>query len=216
MSVEQLNHLQVRELEGPELKVAASILYQSYHDDPLFMTIFQAEKADYEKKLRAAIREELSAFWQSGQSMLGLFQAEQLVGVACLVKASSGLGGHRFWHWRLKMLLTAGFVSTRQLLEKEERIHAAMPAKDYHMLAFIAVSPRHQQLGLGHHLLHAVDQLVDADASSSGVGVFVTLEKYLPFFSGDAYQAVVDLSFNTVQGSLLFRPRQTVSLQSSA
>ena len=110
MSVEQLNHLQVRELEGPELKVAASILYQSYHDDPLFMTIFQAEKADYEKKLRAAIREELSAFWQSGQSMLGLFQAEQLVGVACLVKASSGLGGHRFWHWRLKMLLTAGFV----------------------------------------------------------------------------------------------------------
>ncbi|MEE2024612.1 MULTISPECIES: GNAT family N-acetyltransferase [Alkalimonas] len=208
MSVEQLNDLLVRELEGPELNVAASILYQSYHDDPLFMTIFQADKADYEKKLRAAIREELSAFWQSSQTIIGLFQSEQLIGVACLVKASSGLGGHRYWHWRLKMLLTAGYVSTRQLLEKEERIHAAMPAKDYHMLAFIAVSPRHQQLGLGHQLLRAVDQLVDQDSTSSGVGVFVTLEKYLPFFAGDAYQAVTELSFNTVQGKLLFRPKQ--------
>ncbi|SEA94187.1 GNAT family N-acetyltransferase [Alkalimonas amylolytica] len=208
MSVEQLNHLLMRELEGQELNIAASILYQSYHDDPLFMTIFQAEKADYEKKLRAAIREELSAFWQSSQTIIGLFQAEQLIGVACLVKANSGLGGHRYWHWRLKMLLTAGYVSTRQLLEKEERIHAAMPAKDYHMLAFIAVSPRHQQLGLGHHLLRAVDQLVDQDSESSGVGVFVTLEKYLPFFGGDAYQTVTELSFNTVQGKLLFRPKQ--------
>lgn len=207
MSVQQLNQLVVRSIDGEELNVAASILFQSYHDDPLFMSIFKAEKGDYEQKLRAAIREELSAFWQTGQSIIGLYQADQLLGVACVVKADSGLGGHRFWHWRLKMLLTAGFVSTRQLLEKEEKIHAAMPAKNYHMLAFIAVLPRHQHLGLGQHLLRVVDQIVDEDDTSTGVGVFVTLAKYLPFFSDDAYQSVAELTFNTVQGSLLFRSR---------
>ena len=216
MSVQQLNQLVVRSIEGEELNVAASILFQSYHDDPLFMSIFNAEKVDYEQKLRAAIREELSAFWQTGQSVIGLYQAKQLLGVACVVKADSGLGGHRFWHWRLKMLLTAGFVSTRQLLEKEEKIHAAMPAKNYHMLAFIAVLPRHQHLGLGQHLLHVVDKMVDEDESSAGVGVFVTLEKYLAFFSDDAYRSVTELTFNTVNGNLLFRPRQVIAEAVSA
>lgn len=195
-------------LNGEELKLAASVLYQSYHDDPLFMQIFRAETADYEARLRAAIREELNTFWQARQPIIGLFSAEQLLGVACVIGPDSGIGASRLWHWRLKMLLTAGFVSTKQLLSKEQKIHAAMPAERYHMLAFIAVMPKYQHLGLGHYLIHAVDSIVDKDAQSQGIGVFVTLAKYHTFFSDDRYQTVAELEFGTLSGSLMFRPRQ--------
>ncbi len=207
----ELERLKAVLLSADELKLAASLLYQSYFDDPLFMEIFRADKADYEQRLRAAIREELTTFWQAGQPMIGLFNGEQLLGVACVINPDSGIGASRLWHWRLKMLLTAGYVSTRQLLEKEQKIHAAMPAEHYHMLAFIAVAPRHQHVGLGHYLIHAVDSLVDKDPRSAGIGVFVTLEKYKAFFAGDHYQPVTELAFNTVSGTLMFRPRQTAS-----
>jgi len=200
-------------LSADELKLAASLLYQSYHDDPLFMEIFRAEKPDYEQRLRAAIREELNTFWQAKQPMIGLFNAEQLLGVACVIAPDSGIGAGRLWHWRLKMLLTAGYVSTKQLLEKEQKIHAAMPAQHYHMLAFIAVAPKQQHLGLGHYLIHAVDSIVDKDQQSAGIGVFVTLEKYKAFFAGDHYQSVTELAFNRVSGTLMFRPRQLMAVE---
>lgn len=195
-------------LGGEDLKLAASLLYQSYHDDPLFMEIFRASAPDYEARLRSAIREELSTFWQAGQPIIGLFYHEQLLGVACVVGPDSGIGSSRLWHWRLKMLLTAGYVSTRQLLSKEEKIHAAMPAKRYHMLAFIAVAPKYQHAGLGHYLIHAVDALVDQDPASAGIGVFVTLEKYQRFFADDHYSHVSELVFGAVSGTLMFRARQ--------
>lgn len=195
-------------LGGEDLKLAASLLYQSYHDDPLFMEIFRATVTDYEARLRSAIREELNTFWQAGQPIIGLFHHEQLLGVACVVGPDSGIGTSRLWHWRLKMLLTAGYVSTRQLLQKEEKIHAAMPAKRYHMLAFIAIAPKYQHAGLGHHLIHAVDKLVDEDSASAGIGVFVTLEKYQRFFADEQYYRVSDLVFGSVSGTVMFRPRQ--------
>lgn len=208
----ELDQLKAVLLSAEELKLAASLLYQSYYDDPLFIEIFRAEKSDYEQRLRAAIREELNTFWQAGQPIIGLFNAEQLLGVACVITPDSGIGADRLWHWRLKMLLTAGYVSTRQLLEKEQKIHAAMPADRYHMLAFIAVAPNYQHLGLGHYLIHAVDSIVDKDEQSAGIGVFVTLEKYKAFFANDYYQAVAELTFNSVSGTLMFRQRQQLSV----
>lgn len=195
-------------LGGEDLKLAASLLYQSYHDDPLFMEIFRANSVDYEARLRSAIREELSTFWQAGQPIIGLFFQEQLLGVACVVGPDSGIGSSRLWHWRLKMLLTAGYMSTRQLLQKEEKIHAAMPVERYHMLAFIAVAPKYQHAGLGHFLVQAVDALVDEDQTSAGIGVFVTLAKYQNFFADDNYHRVADLVFGSVSGTLMFRPQQ--------
>ena len=50
-------------LSVDDLKIAASILFNAYVDDPLFVDIFQAEKEGYESRLRSAIREELNAFW---------------------------------------------------------------------------------------------------------------------------------------------------------
>lgn len=203
--------LRIVPLDAEQLKLAASILYMAYQDDPLLMQIFRAEQPEYEQRLRSAIREDLAAFWQAGQPILGLLQGEQLLGVACITMPTSSLSGDRFWHWRLKMLLTAGVLSTRQMLEKEQKIHEAMPAERYHMLALLARNPAYHHPAAMKHFLKAIDHWVDADPQSQGIGVFVTLEKYLPLFAQDDYQRVCQLEFQTVAGTLLYRPRQVSS-----
>ena len=190
-----------------DLKIAASILYNAYVDDPLFLEIFQAEKEGYESRLRSAIREALNAFWVAEQPMIGLFDAERLIAVACLTAPDAAFGAGRYWHWRLRMLLTAGLFGTKQMLEKEEKVRTLVPAENFHMLSFIAVHPDYQDHGLGHILLGAIDSVVEEDAKSAGVAVFVTIEKHKSFFGDDRYSVVGDLSLSHVKGSVMFRAK---------
>jgi GNAT superfamily N-acetyltransferase len=190
-----------------DLKIAASILYNAYVDDPLFLEIFQAEKEGYESRLRSAIREELNAFWVAEQPMIGLFDAERLIAVACLTAPDAAFGAGRYWHWRLRMLLTAGLFGTKQMLEKEEKVRTLVPAENFHMLSFIAVHPDYQEHGLGHILLGAIDSVVEEDAKSAGIAVFVTIDKHKSFFGDDKYSVVGDLSLSHVNGSVMFRAK---------
>ena len=36
-------------LAAEDMKLAASLLYQAYHDDPVFLEIFNGDKEDYEQ-----------------------------------------------------------------------------------------------------------------------------------------------------------------------
>ena len=201
----KLDALKAIYLTAEDLKIAGSILYQAYHDDPLFVDIFQAEKEGYESRLRSAIREELNAFWLARQPMVGLFEGERLLAVACLISPDVAFGAGRFWHWRLKMLLTAGFFGTKQMLEKEQRVRENIPAERFHMLSFIGVHPDHQHHGLGHVLMSAVDSVVQEDPQSEGVGVFVTLPKCLSFFEDGDYKHVTDLEVGHITGQIMFK-----------
>ena len=194
-------------LTAEDINLAASLLYVSYHEDPIFKEIFQGNKPDYDHRLRSAIREELTAFWQTKQPMIGLFAGSHLLGVACLIEPQTGLEPDRFWHWRLKMMLHAGYLSTKNMIDKEKRVAAAIPNRHYHLLTFIAVHPDHQHHGLGHYLIKAVDTLVDEDELSEGVAVFVTAEKNKPLFNGDNYKELEDIGIGKVTGTLMFREK---------
>ncbi|MFT5840051.1 MAG: ribosomal protein S18 acetylase RimI-like enzyme [Flavobacteriales bacterium] len=195
-------------LAAEDLKIAASILYLAYHDDPLFVDIFQYEKEGYKSRLRSAIREELNAFWLAKQPMVGLFDGDRLVAVACLVNPGEELGPNRFWHWRLKMLLTAGYLSTKQMVEKEIKVRGRVPAERFHMLSLIGVHPDQQHNGLGHVLIRAIEGIMLEDTNSQGVGMYVTLPKYLRFFEDGHYNLVEELEVGQIKGHLMFRPRE--------
>jgi ribosomal protein S18 acetylase RimI-like enzyme len=199
------NDARIEPLTSRYLSAAASLLFESYHDDPLFMEIFNADKSGYPKRLRAAVAEEVKVFWQTGETVLGLFVDDQLLGVACVVSPDFGISVGRFWHWRLKILLTAGFMSSKKMVEKEEKIRAAMVYERYHMVAFLAVHPNHQQIGLGNLMIQAVSELVEDDTDSAGVGVYVTIDKYFEFFSHYDYELVSKVAVGYVKGQLLFR-----------
>ncbi|KGJ90546.1 N-acetyltransferase [Thalassotalea sp. ND16A] len=195
-------------LTAPELKLAASLIYQAYHDDPVFIDIFNTGTGDYEQKLRASIREELAAFWQAKQPILGIYLGEALVGVACLHMPASGFGSDRFWHWRLKMMLSAGFVSTKQMILKEEQIIAAVPMQRFHILSFIAIHPLHQHHGFGHYLLAAVNTVLDDEPESEGLAIYVTSDKYKEFFKECDYEVLTEISVGNVTGPLMVHYRE--------
>lgn len=173
-------------LVAEDLKLAASLLFQTYYDDELLQKIFRSDKPDYDKRLRAAIREDLNAFWESGQPIIGIRDGGTLLGVACLTRPGKSFGPGRFWHWRISMLLTAGFLSTKQVLEKERLIQEAMPDVPYHMLAFIAVAPQYQSQGVGHLLVEAAKAVFEEDPESQGIAVYVTRSDYQAFFKSAA------------------------------
>ena len=190
-------------LAAEDLKLAASLLYQAYHDDPVFLEIFNSEKDDYEQRLRASIREELGAFWQAKQPMVGLYLGETMVGVACLNSPDDSVGSDRFWHWRLKMLLSAGYFSTKQMIEKEKKVIAAVPLEKFHMLSFIAIHPLHQHHGFGQYLMAAVNTVLEEHGNSEGVAVYATSGKFKSFFEESNYKFVKELTVGKVSGSLM-------------
>lgn len=204
----QLRDGQLTYLVAEDLKLAASLLYQAYYDDALFMSLFQADKPDYEQRLRAAIREELLAFWDAKQPMFGVYDGDSLIGVACLTQPGKSFGPGKYWQWRLKMLLTAGYVSTKQLLEKERLIQAAIGGDDFHMLAFLAVSPRYQQQGWGDLLVRAAQTAMAEEPASRGLAVYVTHPGFLSLFKNHGYQTIAELEVGQINGQLLFQSRE--------
>jgi len=207
VSVENDLGIRATYLSAEELKLAASLLFQAYHDDPVFLDIFNSSKEGYEQRLRASIREELSAFWQAKQPMVGLYLGESMVGVACLNSPDDSVGSDRFWHWRLKMLLTAGYFSTKQMIEKEQKVIEAVPLKKFHMLSFIAIHPLHQHHGFGHYLMAAVNTVLEEHDDSEGVAVYATSGKFRSFFEDAGYQFVNDVTVGKVSGALMVHYR---------
>ncbi len=196
-------------LSAEDINIASSLLYLAYFDDPFFMDCFQSKLEGYEQRLRAAIREELLIFWDKSQPMIGIYDEEEhLLAVACLIEPGSNFGAERFWHWRLKMMLTTGYVSTRNMIEKEQKIREAILFENYHLLAFIGVHPHHQHHGVGHYLMQAIDTMIAEHKKTEGVGVLVTVEKYRAFFEHANYKQLKTLSVGQVPCSLMFKQKQ--------
>jgi GNAT superfamily N-acetyltransferase len=194
-------------LDADDLNVAASILYKAYFDDPLFKDIFQIDKEGYEARLRSAIREEINTYWDASQPLIGLYENERLLAVTCLTLPDTAFGAGKFWHWRLKMLLTAGYFGTKQMIVKEQKVRDKIPAKNYHMLSLIGVHPDYQDIGLGHVLMSAVLGLLLEDESSQGVGMLVTLPKCTSFFEDGGFELVEEIAVGNIKGTVMFRPR---------
>lgn len=205
-----LQQVKATYLESDDLKVAASILYNAYFDDPLFTDIFQVEKEGYEARLRSAIREEVNTYWDAGQALIGLYEGKRLLAVTCLTKPDMAFGSGKFWHWRLKMLLTAGYFGTKQMIVKEERVREKIPANNYHMLSLIGVHPDHQDIGLGHVLMSAVLGLLLEDEKSEGVGVLVTLPKCISFFEDGGFKHIEEINVGNIKGKVMFHPRNAL------
>ena len=99
------------------------------------------------------------------------------------------------------MLLSAGYFSTKHMIEKEKKVMSAVPLTTFHMLSFIAVHPLHQHHGFGHYLMAAVNTVLQTHEDSEGVAVYATSGKFRAFFEEANYQFIKDVSVgNTLRG----------------
>ncbi|RTR32670.1 GNAT family N-acetyltransferase [Shewanella atlantica] len=202
---QQLEQFRAVYLTAEDLRVAASILYNAYHDDPFFFdALYGGDLAMYEQKLRGAIREELNELWQQEQALIGLFDDDRMVGVACIVTQQVPLGEARYWHWRLKMLISTGWQSTQALINKEACLLEHLPSPRCGILQFIAVSPTEQNKGLGSQLVEAVLSWCDEQPELDGVGVFVSESSHAQLFSKHSFALLEAISIGNVEGELLF------------
>ncbi|MCQ8877668.1 GNAT family N-acetyltransferase [Pseudoalteromonas shioyasakiensis] len=207
----QTDAYSVQYISAEDISVAASLIYQAYHDDPVLQQVLnytEHNPAAYEKKLRALIREELNTFWQVKQPLIGLYRNERLKAVACVFESNSQLQAERYWHWRLKLMLSAGYLQTNQLIEKEQTIRAALKDQgNYYFLAFIAVDPHFHGQGLGRYLLRGLDDLVKNNTAASGMAVFVTRDQHISFFHSEGFNTLKKLMFDNIEGELLLKLR---------
>ncbi|MGO2563873.1 MAG: GNAT family N-acetyltransferase [Pseudoalteromonas nigrifaciens] len=207
----QADTFSVQYLAAEDISIAASLIYQAYHDDPILQTMLnyeQESKSAYEKKLRSLIREELSSFWQEKQPLIGLYRNDKLKAVACVFESNSQLQAQRYWHWRLKLMLSAGYLQTNQLIDKEQTIRDALQQQgNYYFLAFIAVDPHFHGQGFGRYLLRGLNDLVQSNAESSGMAVFVTRKEHTQFFKTEGFESFKQLTFNKIAGELLFKSK---------
>ncbi|MCL1067088.1 GNAT family N-acetyltransferase [Shewanella olleyana] len=194
-------------LTAEDLRVAASIIYNAYHDDPFFIeALATTNQASYEQKLRASIREELTELWQQEQPLIGWFDGERLIGVACVITHQVPLGESRYWHWRLKMVLGTGWNSTQALMKKEHIILESLPSKQYGILQFIALSPIEQSKGNGAKLIQAVLSWCDEQPELDGIGVFVNNPKHAELFAREGFNHLSELTIGSVDGEILIYP----------
>lgn len=197
-------------LTAEDCNIAASVLYQAYHDDELFQQILSFDSkspATYEKKLRLLIREELASFWQSHQHIIGVFSGNNLIAVSCVQKANDSLAAHRVWHWRLKLMLNTGMISTKQLIEKEKAIHQAVTQfPNCCFISLFAVDPHVQHQGIGRFLLRAIDDLVNTDNADHSA-IFITQDKHCALFESEGYRSEQALTFTKVTGQLFVKSK---------
>ncbi|WP_213607769.1 GNAT family N-acetyltransferase [Pseudoalteromonas sp.] len=208
-TAESTDTYSVQHIAPEDISTAASLIYQAYQHDPILQSLLgykEQNPLEYEKKLRALIREELSSFWQEKQPLIGLYRNDKLKAVACVFESSSQLHAERYWHWRLKLMLSAGYLQTNQLIEKEKTIRDALkPQGNYYFLAFIAVDPHFHGQGFGRKLLKGLDGLLHDNPESSGIAVFVTRDEHTQFFKSQGFEHFKQLTFNRVEGEILFK-----------
>lgn len=191
-------------LTAEDLRVAASIIYNAYHDDPFFIeALSTTNQASYEQKLRAAIREELTELWQQEQPLIGWFDGERLIGVACVITHQVPLGESRYWHWRLKMVLGTGWNSTQAFIKKENTILESLPSKQYGILQFIALGTTEQGKGNGAKLIQAVLSWCDDQLELDGIGVFVNNPQHSALFIREGFSYLTEQTIGTVDGEIL-------------
>ncbi|MFC3031662.1 GNAT family N-acetyltransferase [Pseudoalteromonas fenneropenaei] len=197
----------IRYVSPEDTNVAASLLYQAYHDDPILRNVLgDKDEQKFEAKLRALIREELSSFGQGQQPMIGLYEDDRLRAIACLIEADSELQAARYWHWRLRLMMSAGYLQTQALIDKEQAIRDALAQKGhYFFLAFIAVDPHVHGQGFGRTLMRGLEEMIADVPAASGIGVFITNPDHQAFFHHLGYEVFQTLAFNKIRGELMFK-----------
>ncbi|MCL1076749.1 GNAT family N-acetyltransferase [Parashewanella spongiae] len=201
----EINNARAVYLTAEDLRVASSIIYNSYYDDPFFTEALGAEnKLTYSKKLRSAIREELNSLWQQEQALIGLFDESRMVGVACVMTQELPVGEDRYWNWRLKMVLGTGWKSTQSIMEKESCIQDHLPNNNCGVIQFIAISPIEQSKGYGIILANAALSWGEENPSIKGIGVFVNQQDHYDLFLKVGFKPLTEVQISNIKGHLLF------------
>ncbi|PAV25624.1 GNAT family N-acetyltransferase [Tamilnaduibacter salinus] len=192
-------------LDRTALNEAKSVLYHAYRQEPTFQYLFEDRRPGYDQRVRATIRELISLYFDLDQDAIGLMRDETLVAVAFVGEPDLRLDlAHRF-AWRLRMILTAGFASTRRYIDYHEQIRARLPDQMVHHLPLMGVHPKYQNLGYGRLMLKAVERLCADNPRGQGLVLDTGNSRYLPFYESLGFESLGEIQLGSLREFLLYR-----------
>lgn len=207
---------EVRLLDGGYAREARSLLYQAYRHDPTFAYLFEAERAGYDQRVRATVRELVQQHFAEDLPAIGLLIDDRLIGMALIAPPQRRMDITESWAWRMRMLLTTGFRCTKRYLAYHDAVIACLPPGPYHVLPLIGVHPQYQGKRLGEQLLEALHNWCAEDASSQGVVLDTGNAHYLEFYKRQGYEEVGEVAIGPIIEHVFFHPNPQVTVKASA
>lgn len=207
---------EVRLLDGGYAREARSLLYQAYRHDPTFAYLFEAERAGYDQRVRATVRELVQQHFAEDLPAIGLLIDDRLIGMALIAPPQRRMDITESWAWRMRMLLTTGFRCTKRYLAYHDAVIACLPPGPYHVLPLIGVHPQYQGKRLGEQLLEALHNWCAEDASSQGVVLDTGNAHYLEFYKRQGYQEIGEVAVGPIREHVFFHPNPQPLQQASA
>ena len=207
---------EVRMLDSGYAREARSLLYHAYRHEPTFAYLLESERAGFDQRVRATVRELVNQHFAEEQPAIGLLVDDRLVGIALIAPPQRRLGITESWSWRMRMLLTAGFRCTRRYLDYHEAVQACLPPGPFHLLPLLGVHPEFQGQHLGEQLLQALHNWCAEDDSSQGVVLDTGNPHYLEFYRRLGYQEVGDVAVGPIIEHVLFHPNPHVLAKARA
>lgn len=184
---------------------ARSILFHAYLHEPTFQYLFDHRRAGYEQRVRATIRELVDLYIELNQESVGVMVDDTLVAVAFIGEPELRLNLADQISWRIRMVLTAGFASTRRYLDYHEKIKQLLPQPLAHQLPLMGVNPKYQNLGYGRLLLSTVERLCAENPRGSGLVLDTGNSRYLPFYESEGFRSLGKIRLGDFEDHVLFR-----------
>ncbi|AOY87787.1 GNAT family N-acetyltransferase [Marinobacter salinus] len=184
---------------------AKSILYHAYRNEPTFQYLFDHRRAGYDQRVRATIRELIDLYFGLEQDAVGVMVDDTLVAVAFIGDPELRMNLADQLSWRIRMVLTTGFASTRRYLDYHEKIRNMLPQPLAHQLPLMGVNPKYQNRGYGRLLLKAVEKLCSENPRGSGLVLDTGNNRYLPFYESEGFRSLGKIRLGDFEDHVLFR-----------
>lgn len=184
---------------------ARSILFHAYREDPTFQYLFDHRRPGYDQRVRATVRELIDLYLELNQDAIGVMKADTLIAVAFVGDPELRMNLAEQLSWRIRMVLTAGFASTRRYLDYHQKIRDLLPHPQAHQLPLMGVNPKYQNQGYGRVLLKAVERLCEENPRGSGLVLDTGNSRYLPFYESEGFKSLGKIRLGDFEDHVLFR-----------
>ncbi|SEI16079.1 GNAT family N-acetyltransferase [Pseudomonas fuscovaginae UPB0736] len=185
-------------LDSGYSREARSVLYHAYRHEPLFGYLFESERAGYEQRVRATVRELVKQHFFQELPAIGLLVNDRLIGIALIAPPLRRLGITESWAWRMRMLLGTGFKCTRRYLDYQQAVLACVPSAALHVLPLLGIHPQFQGQHYGEQLLTAVHNWCAEDEHSQGVILDTGNPRYLEFYKRQGYEEIGEIAVGPI------------------
>lgn len=191
-----MTEVTIRRLRPPDVRPAAGLAAQAFHDDPLFVHLHP----DPSTRQRDFAREH-AAYLNRIYLPVGLAEGAEvdgrLAGIALWLPPDAQRGlTLREWSCIPTLIGTVGVRRTWDMIREYGAFDAAWPSGErFHYLGLIAVAPEAQGRGVGSALLRAGVDRADED----GVGVYLETgtESNLAFYHRHGFEVLQEIHLPT-------------------